>query len=292
MLSILVPVYNYDVRKMVQKLYKQCKKLDVGFEILVYDDLSKQKYKDKNNELGAMFGVNYLELSENLGRSRIRNWLVKSARYDYVLFLDCDSKIVSNSFVKDYIESKDVADIINGGTVYSKKPPRAKSKYLHWYYGTHREAKRLSSRKKHPITHFHSNNFLGKRKVLEQIPFDESLDGYGYEDLVLAQSIDEALFTVTHIDNPVEHLGINTNKIFLQKTEQAIQNLITFQQNGVLDKTRLQRFVTTLEEWSVDKLLKRWVDDRHEIYYDQLLNNQAKLWKLDLLKLYWYWSKR
>ena len=93
MISFLVPVYNRDVRSLVNEIFDQCRKLNIEFEILVYDDHSKQKYKEKNKELAFKTGVAYLELSKNLGRSKIRNWLVKNSRYNNIVFLDCDQYI-------------------------------------------------------------------------------------------------------------------------------------------------------------------------------------------------------
>ncbi|MBK9736768.1 MAG: glycosyltransferase family 2 protein [Saprospiraceae bacterium] len=39
-------------------------------------------------------------MSENLGRSKIRNWLGKAAYFEYILFLDGDSTIKSKDFIK------------------------------------------------------------------------------------------------------------------------------------------------------------------------------------------------
>jgi glycosyltransferase involved in cell wall biosynthesis len=71
MLSIVIPVYNHDVRPLVTTLMKQCNKLDIPYQILCFDDGSQQKYRDLNKELAFRINVNYTELNENLGRSRI-----------------------------------------------------------------------------------------------------------------------------------------------------------------------------------------------------------------------------
>jgi len=92
MLSILIPIYNEDITKLVKDLAYQCNRQKIDFEIICFDDASKQRYKDKNEVLRSVFRVNYVELSENLGRAKIRNWLAKSARFEHLMFLDGDSK--------------------------------------------------------------------------------------------------------------------------------------------------------------------------------------------------------
>ena len=95
MLSILIPVYQVKVEKLVVKLIKQCDRCKIEFEILCFDDGSKERIKVSNRSIDLLMRVNYVELSENLGRSKIRNRLAKSARYDYLLFLDADSQVKS-----------------------------------------------------------------------------------------------------------------------------------------------------------------------------------------------------
>ena len=164
MISILIPIYNQDVRKLVDKLFNQCVKLDIEFEILCYDDLSRDKIKEKNKEIGGKVGVSYMELSKNLGRSKIRNWLGKNARYELLLFMDCDSVVEKTTYVKHYIEASEKADLVYGGTSYQKRKPNIKYA-LHWKYGRKVEAMPVVERQKHPFSSFRSNNFLLKRAV-------------------------------------------------------------------------------------------------------------------------------
>ena len=93
MISILIPIYNRKVTKLVETLFDQCVDLNIEFEILCYDDCSQEKYRSENRVLGQKMGVSYMDLSTNLGRSKIRNWLGKNARFEYLIFLDCDSLI-------------------------------------------------------------------------------------------------------------------------------------------------------------------------------------------------------
>ncbi len=53
MLSILIPVYNYDVRKLVYDLHRQVTGAAVSFEMILLDDGSQQTFIDMNRQLEA-----------------------------------------------------------------------------------------------------------------------------------------------------------------------------------------------------------------------------------------------
>ena len=291
MLSILIPVYNTNVTKLVNSLYKQCSSQKMAFEILVFDDCSEAKYKEKNKSLASLFGVNYLELKENLGRAKIRNWLVKSARYEHVLFLDSDSKLIGRSFIKSYMEHFGKADAIVGGRIYTKKQPKAKSKYLHWLYGTKKESKKAKVRNRDSANYFHTNNFLARRAILDQVKFNEEIQGYGYEDLAFGHIITTCEMSILHIDNPVIHTGLETNKIFLEKAENAIRNLIEYEYQGIIVDTRLQRYVGYLKRMGIEPQVYQFLSKRADKYKEKLLNNEGKLWQLALWKMWLYQSE-
>lgn len=287
-LSILIPVYNFKVVDLVKKLYKQCEKLDMEFEILVFDDGSAPKYKEANQALNSYFGVNYMEMSENLGRSKIRNWLIKSALYDFVLFLDCDSKVTSKDFIQKYLAELAPNRVINGGRIYANKKPKAKSKYLHWLYGSKKESRKSSVRNKNAHLYFHSNNFAADRKVMIEFPFDESIKGYGYEDLLIAQNLMDHDVQVKHIDNPIIHLGLEKNKDFLDKNLQAVSNLVSLKKQGLYLNTNLDQFAFKLKDWSLDNILFNYLEKKKDQFTQNLLGDKPSLRKFQLLKLHRY----
>ena len=61
MISILIPVYNYDVTELVAELHRQCMDLGMPFEILCYDDGSQSDFKAKNQIIALEF-VQYKEM--------------------------------------------------------------------------------------------------------------------------------------------------------------------------------------------------------------------------------------
>lgn len=285
MLSILIPIYNVDIRKLVLELHEQCTKAKVKFEIICFDDDSLSKYKEKNREVGSTIHVSYIELSENHGRSKIRNLLAQNSRYGTLLFLDSDSKIKRKKFIRNYIEKIESHPIIFGGRKYTSKPPQAKSKYLHWKYGSTRECPPQKKRNKYPYIYFHSNNFAIKKDVFDQVTFDISIQQYGYEDLVLGQSLQEAGHTIHHIDNPVWHTDLKNTDKFLSSIDMAIDNLAYLYYHDKLEKTRLTKLYRFLKHRELlgvfDKVYNRY---QGKIKMN-LHSEKPNLYYLDLYKL-------
>lgn len=287
MLSIVIPIYNQDVRPLVMTLMKQCNKLNINYQILCFDDMSEQKYKDMNKELAFRINVNYTEMTENLGRSKIRNWLGKAAFFDYILFLDGDSTVKNKDFIKNYMDHLPTEAVIYGGRKYAPKKPRAKKKILHWKYGSKREALPAKKRKKDPYLNFQSNNFLIPEKIFKNHLFDDRVNGYGYEDLLYAFDLQKAGIPVWHIDNPVIHDGLEMNHIFIQKTENAIKNLVTLYKENKIPGTRLIKSYEKLKNYNLlnsfawtykkmeDKIKESIMSDKPSIIY-------FNTWKLKL----------
>jgi hypothetical protein len=251
MLSIVIPVFNHDVRPLVATLMKQCNKLDIPYQILCFDDGSEQKFRDMNKELAFKINVNYTELDENIGRSRIRNWLGKAAFFEYILFLDCDSVVKNRNFIKNYIERLPTDGLIQGGRIYQPKKPRSKKKMLHWVYGTKRESLPAKKRNKSPHLNFHSNNFLIPEAIFRENLFDEKVKGYGYEDMLYAFDLERKGIHIVHIDNPVIHDGLEMNNIFLNKTKNAIHNLVGLYSQKRIRHTRLIDFYERMEYYKL-----------------------------------------
>jgi glycosyltransferase involved in cell wall biosynthesis len=224
-LSILIPVYNYDVRDFVSELSKQCEAAGISFEIICLDDCSQEKFKLVNKEISTLSNVVYQELENNQGRSAIRNLLAAKAIYKYLLFLDCDQMPETNDFIKKYISSAFEGDVICSGRSYDKNPPSEASLFFHWYYGTNREMRSAAERNKFPYRSFLSNSFLVDAATFREIKFDEKIKSYGHEDTLFGIELMRKKIPVTHIDNPVTHICLENCESFLKKSILALDNL-------------------------------------------------------------------
>lgn len=223
MISFLIPIYNFDVKSLVTKIHQQALILNIEFEIILVDDASSF-YLEDNSKLSEYKFVKYIRLDENYGRSKVRNYLATLAKFQNLIFLDCDSGIISNTFVQKYIEVIHHS-IVYGGRNYHQEKPSIEFLF-HWIYGNKREVKPLNERIKEPNKGFQTNNFLIKKELFCQIKFNEKLHGYGHEDTLFGYELKKRNIKIHHIDNPVIHLGLETTDEFLKKTRNGISNLL------------------------------------------------------------------
>jgi glycosyltransferase involved in cell wall biosynthesis len=225
MLSILIPVYNYNVVPLVLELHKQCLECEIDFEILCQDDGSNSDLNTINEIINSLENCSFFVNSNNLGRGKNRNDLAKKAKYEWILFMDCDTFPSANDFIQKYIFqiNKD-EKIIYGGIKYKKEKPND-DQLLRWFYGHARESLSAKIRKTKPNTNALVSNLLICKKNLISNMFDESITQYGYEDLVFLSDLKKKEVFAKHIENPVYHLGLETSRQFLDKTKIAIENL-------------------------------------------------------------------
>ena len=220
MLSVLIPIYNYDCRRLINSLSAQAENLDVEYEILAFDDGSSLFLKE-NREVKNLPHVVYRELGKNIGRSAIRNLLADEARYPSLVFMDCDMQVVSDSYLKNYLDHIGEAPVICGGRSFCRKEDILNINFLHWIYGTIREPKPGDDSGKM----FLSNNFLIEKIVFEKVRFSEKIRNYGHEDTLFGVELYKNGFMILYIRNPLLHEGLQTNGEFLEKTKSSLQNL-------------------------------------------------------------------
>ncbi|HKK81403.1 MAG TPA: glycosyltransferase, partial [Prolixibacteraceae bacterium] len=181
MLSICIPIYNYDVTALVQELKKQVEEHSLECEIILADDASDDvELKRKNTSIVSMCGAKFIALEKNIGRSAIRNLLALNASGDSILFLDCDTVPVRNDFLQKYYHVMN-DDVVVGGIAY-RDALDDQSAMLRWTYGHKRESKTADERLKMPYASFMTGNFMIKKTVFKQFTFDENITQYGHED--------------------------------------------------------------------------------------------------------------
>ena len=225
MISVLIPVFNRDIIEMVQTLSKQLKFLPVSAEMIIIDDGSQACFKKLNSGgIADIPFVKYTESKINNGRIRARQMLAEAAKYEWLLFLDCDSTIVSDRFLENYYkEFTAVNQVIVGGRIYTSQKPADRGTMLHWKYGSNREITKFG--KQGHTNRFMTNNFCIRKSVFNSFYFTGGLDGYGHEDTWMGIQLEAMNVPVIFIDNPVMHDGIESSSIFIIKSEEALRNL-------------------------------------------------------------------
>lgn len=294
MLSILIPIYNFDIRKLVNDLHSQCLRSKIDFELICLDDGSKNEFKLINREVTVLPNVIYEELKVNLGRSKIRNQLGQMARFDYLIFMDCDSKVVSESYISNYLkvhksETFKIKDfskaLIYGGRCYQSKSPENPNHLFHWTYGISREQNTPNERQKKPYHSFMTNNFWVPKKVFLEIKFDETLTQYGHEDTLFGLELMKRKIPIIHIDNPLEHIGLEDADVFLDKSKKAIQNLYYLSKKNDLIETKLLKYYHHLKRFGLAKVMGMGFDIFEPFLLKNLKSNHPNLKLFDIYKL-------
>lgn len=286
MLSILIPIYNFDVVGFVKDLSNQALACNIEFEILCYDDGSLTEFKSKNKELETLPDVIYTELPQNVGRSKIRNVLAEKAQFEYLLFLDCDSTTNNNQFVRNYIENLKPNTVVYGGRNYAKEAPATKETHFRWWYGVNRETIFAKERVKLPYDSFMTNNFMISKSLFLSIKLDETLQGYGHEDTLFGIELKKKNVPIFHIENPLCHIGLEGLDEFLHKTKEGIQNLHQLIQTGKVDESiKLFRFYKLVNKLGLsNKILKYYTKNKTTIE-QKLAEKEPNLRWFDIYKL-------
>ena len=225
MLSVNIPVYNVEVVGLVKQLIIQANAIKIEFEIRVYDDGSDEIIRSINKNIARLPHVVYTELKQNLGRAAIRNKMGLESKFQYLLFIDADSKLVNENYLQNFLYEIKPGHILCGGTAYANVAPGEQEKYLRWYYGKNREAISAKKRMSHKGFIITSNNFMIEKDIFEKVHFRENIKDYGHEDTLLGYDLFNNQIQIKHIDNPVEHTGLESAHHFLQKSKMALKNL-------------------------------------------------------------------
>lgn len=288
MLSILIPTYNYNICNLVVDLHNQAKMTQVPFEIVVMEDGSDMLLVE-NQFIQNLSNCRYLVSEKNLGRSAIRNRLAEVAQYPYLLFLDCDAKVSNADFIQNYLNvcvGNSVVCI--GGTAYD--PEVNQPEYsLRLKYGREKEAKVNQKSFAAGPVNFATFNFLISKSVFEKVKFDESIKGYGHEDTLFGHQLHEAGYSFQFVNNPIIHAGLDRNEVYIQKIEQATENLLKLYHTGrypfLKDESKLLSSYLKMKELKLDGVLalkyrwmKKWI-------VKQLFSNRPSLLLFDIYKL-------
>ena len=290
MLSICIPVYNFDVRVLVYDLHRQVLRCGVPFEIILIDDASSASYITFLHELTVLPHLRLILLSENIGRSKIRNALVKEARYPYLIFMDCDSATVTSGYIAQYLPYCQPNTVTYGGRCYEKEKP-SDDTLLHWKYGIKREALPAAERQRRPNFNFCTNNFLIDKAIFKTITFSEQLEGYGHEDTFFGLELLGFHIPINHIDNPLLHLGLESANIFLKKTDNGIVNLrkvemmLKEKYPDYAGHSKLMRTKIFLQKYRLLSLTRSVLKTFKPLMKRNLLGKHPSLFVFDLYKL-------
>ncbi len=286
MLSILIPIYNYNAVPLVKKIKEQAHKTNVLFEIICLNDASSL-FLTENQELAQLPCVRYEISDKNQGRSKTRNQLAKRAQYDWLLFLDTDVIPVDDFLIDRYLPFlADEKQAVYGGIVYSEKKPE-KEKLLRWVYGRAREALSAEKRQKNPYLTFLTLNFLIHKEIFKIVRFNEDIPNLRHEDSLFSYHLKTNHIQVTHIENPVEHLGLDCFENAIVKEKEslfALKNLLD--QNLIsADYIKMGKLLSDLKKYRLVFLGQLFYHVTHRLFLKNIRSSNPSLFVFDLYRL-------
>ena len=227
MISILIPTYNQPITRLVTDLHQQAMDSAVDFEIIVVEDGS-EKWVKENELIDKLLNCRHIISESNIGRSAVRNNLADEAKYEHLLFIDCDAEVASHDFINRYLTFCKEDCVVIGGTSYDINETNPDFS-LRMKYGREREARTAAKRGKNNFATF---NFLISKSIFNRVRFDDSIHGYGHEDMLFGHQLHQLGYVFIQIENPLIHKGLDNNKAFIRKTEEGARNLFLLYQSG------------------------------------------------------------
>jgi hypothetical protein len=289
LLSICIPIYNSDIRPIATELHRQIQAYTSEVELLFLDDASDIFFKELNRSVGAF--SDYQELPVNIGRSKIRNAFLPFVKGTHLLFLDGDSIVCRTDFIEKYLEfiRNNSIDLVVGGREETILRP-SRSYLLRWEYSRKRESKTTEERIAQRESGFKSNNFIVKKTIFEENPFDESITTYGHEDTLFGFQLHIKGIVCHHIDNPIKNDDLVDNHLFLLKTKDAVSNLWRISQKlkdaRFNEQQKLLRLTTHIQKTVVIRFIFHGFGQVCQPVLSFLLTKGFfRLWMFDLYRI-------
>lgn len=234
-LSILITNHDYDCTALLKDLHNLLAGFEHEWEIIVLDDCSPSgAVLDGNKAMAhSLSGCKYIINEKNEGAAVCRNRLVQMAQGEWIVYIDGDAAVGRNiHFIGKYWENRKEADIIVGGLVHLDTNTDDRRSLRFKYEKEADKHRSAAERALNPYDKFTAFNIMAKRRAFDKIRFDESCKEYGYEDALFGLELKEKGISITHIDNPLVHTGLDTNERFLEKTDISLKTLIKLQSQG------------------------------------------------------------
>jgi hypothetical protein len=286
MLSVLIPVYNFNVTELVKELHKQLVASNIDFEIICLDDKSKKHIIDSNLKIETLSNTSYKLSNSNNGIAVNRQMLVDLANYDWIILIDADVELKDDQFISNYLEVLDKGyNFIFGGFEYKNKAPK-KSHLLRWKYGKKYEAILASSRNSNPYKVTIAANMLARKAYYMNLNLDFLGNNYAM-DYLFGALLKEHNEKVLHINNQVYHLGIEDSVSYLRKKEMAVETLLKLYHSKKIKRhsNSLLKVFILLKNTKMNYLLSLWFSVFNKSIRNNLTGNKPYIILLQLYKI-------
>ena len=191
-----------------------------------------------------------------MGRIETRKKLVSKNRSQWVLFIDADMIPKRDDFILKYLNfvTADRECIVVGGHCY---PNEIKPFNLRLRYGRNREEIRAEKRQFSPYNSILFGNVLIKKELFNEV-FDDFKDQAYGEDIYLSSFLKSLNKDVVHLPNETYHLGLESNREFIEKIQKAGEMYARLESNSTLDLShiKLVRTYSLLKRYMLHNLIK------------------------------------
>ena len=226
-LSVLIPFLRDDPSGLLTALDREAPGLGGAVELVVLDDGTGDRALTRRLTALATdltLPTRLESLGANIGRAKGRNRLAGHARGGWLLFLDSDMLPDQPDFLAAYLAliAEQSPPVVFGGFSLLQAPPR-REHALHRRFALASDCAPLARRKLSPEKYVYTSNLLVRRDVFETITFDESFEGWGWEDVEWAMRV-QRQHPILHVDNTATHLGLEPATVMAAKYEQSTVN--------------------------------------------------------------------
>jgi len=226
-LSVLMPFLRDDPSELLLMLDREAPTVDGRAELIILDDGTADPALTARLTVlidALSLPARLITLDANEGRSKGRNRLAETARGGFLLFLDSDMRPDHPRFLSDWLDlaEKDDPAVAFGGFSLLQAPSDARFA-VHRQMAARSDCIPADQRALQPEKYVFTSNLLVRRDVFDAESFDAGFSGWGWEDIEWAMRVSRR-FTVTHIDNPATHMGLDTVEALAAKYEQSAPN--------------------------------------------------------------------
>lgn len=288
MLSVLIPVKNFDCSKLIKELHKQGETLGCPYEIIIAEDGTESDMLHLNSVADELRNSRRIVKKINIGRAAIRNLLATEAQYANLIFIDCDAVVEKADFLKTYATALAGHKVVCGGMYHSGSIPNKHCTLRYRYEKEADKARDARTRNKAPYDRFTSFNFAIDKELFSSILFDTSITRYGYEDVLFGKELEKRGVEILHIENRLLHSGLEKNDVFLEKTELALTTLSEIKDK--IGDTPLLRTVDKLNRCHLVGLFMGYWKCNRKRLRKNLLGKSPSLLKFKIYKLGYYIS--
>lgn len=291
-LSILIASHNHDCSRLIADLSAQCTRLKTSggalCEIIVGDDASDNTQTlQANREACAAYGVKFVEMAQNVGKTNLDNLLADESAGEWLMFIDDDAEVCTDDFVAQCVKDRTLADVVCGLLITpgGGAPEGCELRYRYEHAATANRT--VEARNRHPYDNFTTFNPIMSREAFDATGFDPRCTDYGFEDVLFGHEIEKQGLTIAHTNTPLVHTGIDSNASFLDKTERATATLLRLG-HPLTDHVGASRMAQRLHRMGLEGLTRLALTPLLPAIRRNLLGRRPNLTLFKIYKLGYY----